>query len=515
MRFKGIPSSLGLPGITQNWSDPLRDTSAQLQEAERLHRQGKLDRAQAICEQLVDRYPDYVGALHTLGLIQAAKGNYPPALMCLIRAAMHDPQSWSTLGALSEVYLRLGADEMAAHTLEQARLIEPGNPSILTTLGEIYLQEREYELARDAFGQAFEFDHSLHPAATGLGVSYLQLGQYAEAVNVFEGLIKRGVRSLETLSGLSNLPSSVVHIDILAQLDKLAKSQSEDKAEFENSAGFIRAKALDKLGRHAEAWEHLVRANRTLFLLKQEEVRTLTDSQREDLVKLRQHPIKAKGSKSGTILLFIWGASRSGKTTMEKLVGALDGVKRGYENPIVRNAVRRTFQKSGLLTNSWFELLPRKLDSLCRDLYLKDLARRAGSAKVFTNTNPGRIVDASRIVGALPNTRLIFVKRNLEDTMLRIYMHKYSSRNAYAYDLNSIREHVTWYHEMIDVLAEKLPDITRVIRYEDMVADPAAALRVAADLCGLTMTEGPLPEIGDDRGCAEPYRQFMAAALEG
>ena len=46
-----------------------------------------------------------------------------------------------------------------------------------------------------------------------------------------------------------------------------------------------------------------------------------------------------------------------------------------------------------------------------------------------------------------------------------------------------------------------------------MVADPASALRVAADLCGLPMTDAPLPAIGDDRGCAEPYRQFMAAEL--
>jgi hypothetical protein len=52
-----------------------------------------------------------------------------------------------------------------------------------------------------------------------------------------------------------------------------------------------------------------------------------------------------------------------------------------------------------------------------------------------------------------------------------------------------------------------------VIRYEDMVADPAAALRAAADLCGVPMTDRPLPVLGDDRDAAAPYRQFMAAEL--
>ncbi len=62
-------------------------------------------------------------------------------------------------------------------------------------------------------------------------------------------------------------------------------------------------------------------------------------------------------------------------------------------------------------------------------------------------------------------------------------------------------------------MAEKFPDIVRVVNYEDMVADPAGTLRVAAELCGLPMPEGPAPSVGDDRGCAEPYREFMAAEL--
>ncbi|MCH7888571.1 MAG: sulfotransferase [Proteobacteria bacterium] len=145
---------------------------------------------------------------------------------------------------------------------------------------------------------------------------------------------------------------------------------------------------------------------------------------------------------------------------------------------------------------------------------MEELRRRAGSAKVFTNTHPVRIHEAARLAAALPDMRFVLVKRTLEDNMLRIYMRKYGRGNAYGYDLKTIREHLTWYHEMMDLLAERLPDRVRIINYEDMIADPAGALRVAADLCGLPMRDGPLPTIGDDRGCGEPYRQFMAAALE-
>jgi hypothetical protein len=94
--------------------------------------------------------------------------------------------------------------------------------------------------------------------------------------------------------------------------------------------------------------------------------------------------------------------------------------------------------------------------------------------------------------------------------MLRIFMRKYAGGNAHAYNLESIREHVTWYHQMMDLLAEKLPNAVRIIHYEDMVADPAGALQVAAELCSLALPEGQLPPIGNDSGCAAPYLDFMA-----
>ena len=47
----------------------------------------------------------------------------------------------------------------------------------------------------------------------------------------------------------------------------------------------------------------------------------------------------------------------------------------------------------------------------------------------------------------------------------------------------------------------------------NVIEDPRAALRATAELCGLPAHEKPLPPLGDDRNCAEPYREVMAAAL--
>jgi hypothetical protein len=297
----------------------------------------------------------------------------------------------------------------------------------------------------------------------------------------------------------------------------LGSRRGEDKGAFENSRAFIHANALDRAGRHAEAWEHLVPANRAVFRAVEENARRLAEARRTSLAALRARSGEAGRRTDGSapISLFILGPSRSGKTTMEQLVSTLDGVKRGYENPVVENAVRRTFQTSALPTGSLLEHLPPQLYSLFRELYTEDLARRSGSAKVFTNTLANRNHDTARMVDMIPNVRFVFVKRSLEDNMLRIYMRKYRSGNPYAYDLKATRDHILWYHQVMDLMAEKFPEIVRVIGYDDMIVDPAAVLRTAAELCGLPIPAGPSPTLGGDRRCAVPYRDFMTAELAG
>ncbi len=102
----------------------------------------------------------------------------------------------------------------------------------------------------------------------------------------------------------------------------------------------------------------------------------------------------------------------------------------------------------------------------------------------------------------------------MHDIAFRIFFKKYRSTNHYAYDLQAVFEYVAWYYEMVDIWLEKLAPIARVVHYEEMIADPRSALQTVADLCNVPMPAGPLPVLGDDRGCSAPYREFMTKALE-
>ncbi len=494
--------------------DPLLETFNQLQQAEQLRQQRDFARAQSICESLLERYPDYMGALHTLGLIFADQNNYEQALDCLVRATMLNPQNWTTLIALGAVYSQLGAYEMAAHTLAQAQSIRPEDPHVLVAFGDLYREQREYELACDVYRRALAKDGSLTSAAIGLAWSYKNIGANAEAGAIFEGLIRSGMRVLEPIRGLTNLPASAVKLDLLAALESVLRDPGEVKDAFEASVLFFKAAALDRAGRYPDAWKHLVQANQMVFARTKKGIPKLAEMRRASLASLRAYRARiADNDGRYAISLFILGPSGCGKTTMEELAGMFDAVKRGYENPIVENTVRRVSQTSNLLTISLLKQLPPHLFPMFRKIYLNNLAQRVGSQKVFTNTLSSCIHDAAHIASVVPNVRFVFLKRNMEDNLLRIFMRNYTGGNPYAFDLKAACEHIAWFNEMIDLLAEKYSDIARVIRYEDMSTNPAGALQVIAGLCRLPIPDKK-PILSGDVDCAAPYRELMAIELE-
>ena len=380
-------------------------------------------------------------------------------------------------------------------------------------LSEIQVVEREYECAADGYRQVLASDPASSMAETGLGQCCQIIGQYSEAAACFENLLGRGVRSLPVIAKASQIPTRFSSADWLNLLKEVRKGDTEDKSDFENSVAFVKAAMLHRAGRHGDAWQLLVSANRCQFLARREAWERQRQDEDISLAQARESVATVMGGRPGegrsAVSLFILGPSRSGKTLLEQLTSSLGCVKRGYENPIVENAVRRAYQSAGYLASRRFVGMSAAVEALCRNFYLDELQRRGGRARVFTNTDPDRIHEAVRIAEIIPNVRFLLVKRDPDDLALRMFMTKYAAGNAHAYDLATIRGHAAWYHQFIDVIAAKYPAISRVIHYEEMIASPLKTRAEVAGLCGLETAGGPMPGLGDDRGCAAPYLVMM------
>jgi tetratricopeptide (TPR) repeat protein len=503
---------------TDGREHPLMRARTQVQEAERFRLAGKLDRARSTCASMLAQYPDYVAALQTMGLILADQSRYDQALSYLQRASMLHPHDARILTALSGVYLKLGSPISAARTLEHALVLSPDDANIHATLGEIYREEKEYELARDAFETALRLDPKFSAAQIGLAQVLMNIGELGDAAAILEEKVNNGSRSVGVLYMLSQLPANLVSLDLIELLDGLKTSEGKLTAgEFRVHRGFATAAALDKAGRFEEAWVQLCEVrrfgsgeSRKIY----QQIRRRHASLLDAIAKSpRNVPDVPNQSADYPMSLFIAGPSRSGKTTLERLVGTLAGVKRGCENPIIENATRFAFQSAGFPTYSSLLELPQGAGDLFRQAYIEELRKRSGPARVLTNTLPGRCEDAWKAAAEIPRSRFIFVKRDIDDTSIRIFMRNYKTGNHYASDLRDIRDYIQWTHQMMDRTAELMPDRCRILTYEEIVADPNNARSIAARLCDLEPGDEPIPAIGDDRGCAAPYVERIQAML--
>jgi Tfp pilus assembly protein PilF len=479
--------------VTDDWSagsrqkapESLRLAREAVGQADALRRRREFDRAESICSEALRRRPDDFAAWHVLGLIHADRGDYQRAAESLGQAVQRNPQSWNILADLAGVCVRLEALELAANTLRQAQALNPHEPFVAVT----------FALAR------------ANAAA----------GRFREAAAIFEDLWDRGQHTLDVLTGLIELPAQVVRKDILGELDNVARDAGRPSADFDTNVMFVRAAALDKAGRYAEAWQNAATANRAIAARVKNELVAEAAARAHTLDRLRADTtriVPAAPDNSQPISLFILGPSRSGKTSLETLVATLEGVRRGYETPTLENAIGRAAREVGLSGAFSLARIPPRIHPQVRACYAQELAHRAGSARVFTSTHPGYIEEASQMATILPNVRFIFVKRDVDDNVLRIFMRRYKQGNPHSYELKAARQYVEWYHAMIDTLAARMPDIARIVQYEDVVADSSAALSIAAALCHLPITDRTLPALFDDRNCAVPYRDFMQGTSE-
>jgi len=505
-----MSQSRGSPGTG---SGPGQQARAQLEKADYLRRQGQLDRAESICFELTRRYPDYVAALHTLGLVHLDRHSFQRALDCLIRAQMLDPDNWMILTALGLTYMRLGAPEMAARSLGQALASRPGEASIFASLGDLYRNEYDYKRAEDAYRNALKLDGSLESSEVGLALCLSALGRHAQAAKVLEDAFRHGHCSLSLFSAMASLPHKTLSIDLLRALDLLAARQRTQDAEFTNTFAFARAAALHNVGRYSEAWNQLEAANRTLFAQYKAQIRDDIARQERSLARLRGVPQRPPVAGRNPLTLFILGPSRSGKSSLELLLSSRDGVTRGDEAPIAAAALRRVYQASAVPAIGDFDNLSSDLYPLFRDCYVDEITRRAGSARVLTSALSDHVHHASTIASLIPNVRFVLMRRNPQDTALRMYMSKYLRGNAYAYDLKSIAEYLAWYETMIELFAQKYADISIVVTYENMLADPSATLNKVTGFAGLSTGDRPKPELVDDRDVAEPYKSLMRQDL--
>jgi tetratricopeptide (TPR) repeat protein len=164
------------------------DVDALFAEGLALHRQQQLEKAMAVYEQVLRQMPSHAGALHHVGLIAFAAGNYNIAAG-FIRGALAIAPSAAAHGDLGNAYKELGRPGDALECYGRALALDPGNPDMYYNRATALQALKRFDEALRDYDAALALNPQDPEACNNRGVALKELRRFEAALESFDRAI--------------------------------------------------------------------------------------------------------------------------------------------------------------------------------------------------------------------------------------------------------------------------------------------------------------------------------------
>lgn len=396
--------------------------------------------------------PDFAKAWFNLGNTLFDQDHHDDCLRCYDKVIRLRPNDVNAMKKRGSALIALG--DMDSADLYYRNLLSqfPGDPDLHFSLGQVHKAQGDMSRAIGAYSEAYRLDAN-------------HTGAFTALVSSPTGTLSRD--AIQTLARNHAAISAGVSIE---------------------KRLFLRAHVLRHAGALEKSWENYVRANTIIYSRNRELVLQTARAQQRTLARLRTLPApNTVHQGDDPVSVFILGPSRSGKTTLEALLGTSPQIRRGYENPPFISMIEQSAAAFGLRpVKRLLDLTPDARDDFL-DRYGKHLRMLCKDRHIFTDTSPHRIFNAWDIADLIPNAFFIFVQRDPLDTAVDIFWKHYHSANHYAHHPMTICHHVTWYRQVQDILAEQLGERAVIIDREELTSNPTKALTRIEAMLGRTL----------------------------
>ena len=228
------------------------DNNQILDEAMRLHQQGKFDDARGQYQKLLASDPDNDKVIFLLANLDASTGRFEQACQAFEKAARLNPSIVDYQLRLGEVYGRLGRLDDASKVLSKALELAPDNLEAHNNLGIALASMRQFEEAAGHFAKVIEIRPDVIMAHHHYSACLNESGRSAEAIAVLKGLLER---KPDDAQALNNLGSSYLNQGDFDKAVEYLSKAVQIKPDYAQARDKL-VLALHGLGRLDEALAH-------------------------------------------------------------------------------------------------------------------------------------------------------------------------------------------------------------------------------------------------------------------
>jgi tetratricopeptide (TPR) repeat protein len=441
---------------------------------------GRPDEAAASYHRALEIQPDIAETHNNLGNAMLELGRTDEALASYRRALQVNPEFAEAHNNLGNGLRTLGQLDAAVAGYRRAIEIDPNFAGAHRNLGIALRLQGHTAEAIASCRRSLEIEPRSAATLTVLADASADNGQFVDAENLFKRAIGVEPESAEAWSGIARL-RTMTRADAawLAQAQRIADQPPAPRKEIQ--LRYAIGKYCDDVGDFDQAFVHFRRANE---LTKQHRTKhdrlQLTQivdriAQTYDTAWFEKARIHALESP---LPVFIVGMLRSGTTLAEQILASHPAVFAAGELTHWNTAAAAyqassEHEASGLLRKRAHDYLQ----------LLRGLSR--GALRVVDKM-PTNFAFLGLIHAALPNARIIHMRRNPIDTCLSIYFQDFEAAVSYANDLEDLAHYYTEYVRVMNHWRSTLPPQAILdVPYEGLVSDQETWSRRMLDFIGL------------------------------
>lgn len=157
----------------------------QVADAEALLRNGRLEKAGSLAEEILEAHPEHPGATRLLGRVRLEQERWAEAETLLAKGAeakSTDARAWAELG---RARTELDDPEGAVTAYAKANALDEEDPEIAYAYGRAVLKTGDAARAEALFNAAAEADPKLQYVYTSIGDAQLQQRKYEDALKSY------------------------------------------------------------------------------------------------------------------------------------------------------------------------------------------------------------------------------------------------------------------------------------------------------------------------------------------
>ena len=464
-----------------------------------LYNQGQMAAVTEQATSLIEQYPEAFIVWNILGAANKGLNRVAGASNAFRRVTELNPNYADGFNNLGIVLKDQGKLDEAIEAYTKALTIKPDHVEANYNIGNALKEHGKLDEALEAYTKALSLKPDYAEAYNNMGNALRDQGKLEEAIASYNKALSLKPDYAEAARNLVKLPVGCIDEQTISELNKklsLIYANIDDQSQ----KLFFEANLFSHKAMYEEAFKIFIDAN---SLKSGENILSVKSEQKQfdaAIKRISRWSVHLQSEQISSIKkLFLLGPSRSGKSTLEKLLTGSPNVYPMFENINLKGTGKSECSMEETKKPSMLDLFYHDENSLLKLGY-----------NVVTSTKPDTMFQIDHMIDLLSNSFCIFVKRNRTDIASEIFATEYRRGNFYSYDHSSILKYLDTYEAIWEILRQKVPHLTLEISFEDILSEPLETIKKISQMTGVSL-EVSNPPNSSITNLSSPFREHYAS----